>query len=62
MAHVNRFLSIAEGKDFILDIKVARQDLIERGLEVAFDSVDQLYIETRKEAINNAIASHWMEI
>ena len=62
MAHVNRFLSIAERKDFILDINVAKQDLIEYGLEVAFDSVDQLYIETRKEAVSNAIASHWMEI
>ena len=62
MAHVNRFLSIAEKKDFVLDLNKAKQDLIEYGLEVEFDSVDQLYIETRKEAINNAIASHWMEI
>ena len=62
MAHVNRFLNIAEKKDFVLDLNKAKQDLIEYGLEVEFDSVDQLYIETRKEAINNAIASHWMEI
>ena len=62
MAHVNRFLNIAEKKDFVLDLNKAKQDLIEYGLEVEFDSVDQLYIETRKEAISNAIASHWMEI
>jgi hypothetical protein len=62
MAHVNRFLSISERKDFILDIEKAKQDLIENNLKVDFDSVDQLYIETRKEAVSNAIASHWMEI
>lgn len=62
MAHVNRFISISERKNFILDIDKAKQDLIENSLKVDFDSVDELYIETRKEAISNAIASHWMEI
>jgi len=62
MANVNRFLDIAEGKDFNLndkeiDIDRAKKDLIENNLELEFQSIDQLYIETRKEAINNAIAS-----
>ena len=62
MANVNRFLDIAEGKDFNLndkeiDIDRAKRDLIENNLELEFQSIDQLYIETRKEAINNAIAS-----
>ena len=62
MANVNRFLDIAEGKDFNLDdkeidIKRAKKDLMENNLELEFQSIDELYIETRKEAINNAIAS-----
>tara|TARA_R100000152_G_C6641457_1_gene85898 strand:- start:15 stop:485 length:471 start_codon:yes stop_codon:yes gene_type:complete len=62
MANVNKFLNIAEGKQFDLDISAARKDLNHYNLEIDFNSVDELYIETRKEAINNAIASHWMEI
>ena len=62
MANVNRFLKIAEGKEFNLNIDSAKQDLLDYNLDVDFDSVDQLYIETRKETISNAIASHWMGI
>ena len=62
MANVNRFLDIAEGKDFNLsdkevDIGKAKKDLIDNDLKLKFESVNQLYIETRKEAIDNAIAS-----
>ena len=62
MANVNRFLKIAEGKEFNLNIDSAKQDLLDYNLDVDFDSVDELYIETRKETISNAIASHWMGI
>ena len=41
----------------IIDIKRAKKDLMENNLELEFQSIDELYIETRKEAINNAIAS-----
>lgn len=62
MANVNRFLDIAEGKDFTLsdkevDIEKAKKDLIDNNLKLRFESVNQLYIETRKEAIDNAIAA-----
>lgn len=66
MANVNRFLNIAEGKEFNLDsmanIDAAKEDIQHYNLQVNFDSIDQLYIETRREAINNAITSNWMEI
>ena len=66
MANVNRFLNIAEGKEFSLDsmanIDAAKEDIQHYNLQIDFDSIDQLYIETRKEAINNAITSNWMEI
>jgi hypothetical protein len=45
-----------------LNIDSAKQDLLDYNLDIDFDSVDQLYIETRKETISNAIASHWMGI
>ena len=66
MANVNRFLNIAEGKEFNLDsmanIDAAKEDIQHYNLQIDFDSIDQLYIETRREAINNAITSNWMEI
>ena len=49
-------------KEFNLNIDSAKQDLLDYNLDIDFDSVDQLYIETRKETISNAIASHWMGI
>jgi len=67
MANVNRFLGIAEGKDFKLeDVDLNRgeiqKDLEKYDLNLDFKSISELYIETRKEAISHAIASHWMEI
>jgi len=67
MANVNRFLDIAEGKDFNLeDVNINKEkiqkDLEKYDLNLDFKSISELYIETRKEAISHAIASHWMEI
>ncbi len=67
MASVNRFLDIAEGKDFNLESidinkEEIRKDLEKYNLDLNFNSISELYIETRKEAIEHAIASHWMEI
>ena len=67
MANVNRFLDIAEGKDFNLentDInkEEIKKDLEKYNLDLDFNSTSELYIETRKEAISNAVASHWVEI
>ena len=58
MANVNRFLNVAEGKNFnVSDIKPyiikAEEDLQEFNLNLDFKSVDDLYIETRKESIQN---------
>ncbi len=66
MANVNRFLNIAEGKDFNLenaDInkEEIRKDLEKYNLDLDFNSISDLYIETRKEAIEHAVASHWIE-
>ena len=66
MANVNRFLGIAEGRDFSLEELEVNKEEIKKDLEkynlnLDFESVDELYIETRKEAINQAIASQWME-
>tara|TARA_R100000742_G_C4262722_1_gene80558 strand:- start:19 stop:504 length:486 start_codon:yes stop_codon:yes gene_type:complete len=67
MANVNRFLDIAEGKTFNLedvpvDKKEIKKDLEKYDLNLDFNSISELYIETRKEAISHAVASHWMEI
>jgi len=67
MASVNRFLGIAEGKDFNLESadinkEEIRKDLEKYNLDLDFNSISELYIETRKEAIEHAVASHWMEI
>ena len=66
MANVNRFLDIAEGKGFNLentDInkEEIRKDLEQYNLNLDFNSISELYIETRKEAIEHAVASHWIE-
>ena len=66
MANVNRFLDIAEGKDFNLentDInkEEIRKDLEKYNLDLDFNSISDLYIETRKEAIEHAVASQWIE-
>jgi len=60
MANVNRFLSVAEGKDFnvsTMDAHVAqaKKELKELNLDFNFKSVHDLYIETRKESIKNAM-------
>jgi len=67
MANVDRFLGIAEGKEFSLESidlnkEEIKKDLKKYNLNLDFNSISELYIETRKEAINNAVASHWMEI
>ena len=67
MAYVNCFLDITEGKNFNIEpsesqLSRASEDLEKFNLIDNFDSIEQLYIETRQEAIKNAIASHWMEI
>tara|TARA_R100001463_G_C3520292_1_gene220774 strand:- start:784 stop:1269 length:486 start_codon:yes stop_codon:yes gene_type:complete len=67
MANVNRFLKIAEGKNFNLENLALNKQEIEKDLEkynldLDFNSISELYIETRKEAISHAVASHWMEI
>ena len=66
MASVNRFLGIAEGKDFNLESadfnkEEIRKDLEKYNLDLDFNSISELYIETRKEAIEHAVASHWIE-
>tara|TARA_B100000427_G_scaffold60826_1_gene47885 strand:+ start:572 stop:1060 length:489 start_codon:yes stop_codon:yes gene_type:complete len=60
MANVNRFLSVAEGKDFNVStmdsyVTQAKEELKELNLEFNFESVNDLYIETRKESIQNII-------
>ena len=67
MANINRFLDIAEGKNFKfsntdINKEEIKKDLEKYNLDLDFNSTSQLYIETRKEAISNAVASHWVEI
>ena len=62
MANVNRFLSVAERKNFnVLDIDPyvikAKEELEELNLNIKFSDVDELYIETRKESIKNRLDS-----
>lgn len=67
MANVDRFLGIAEGKQFnledvVIDKEKIKKDLERYNLNLNFNSISELYIETRKEAISHAVASHWVEI
>ena len=60
MANVNRFLDIAEGKEFNLestciDKEEIKKELEKYNLDLDFDSISQLYIETRKESIKNTL-------
>ena len=62
MANVNRFLNVAEGKNFNVSevepyIVKAEQELKELNLNLNFQTVDDLYIETRKESIRNTMES-----
>ena len=62
MANVNRFLNVAEGKNFnVSDMQPyvieAEEDLQKFNLNLDFKSVDDLYIETRKESIQNTMDS-----
>ena len=62
MANVNRFLNVAEGKNFNVSdmqpyIIKAEEDLQKFNLNLDFKSVDDLYIETRKESIQNTMDS-----
>ena len=62
MANVNRFLSVAEGKNFNVSdmdpyIIEATEELKDLNLDLSFERVDDLYIETRKESIKNTIDS-----
>ena len=60
MANVNRFLNVAEGMDFNVSsidtyITQAKEELKELNLDFDFKSVNDLYIETRKESIRNTM-------
>jgi len=60
MANVNRFLSVAEGKDFNVSsmdayIVEAEEELKKLNLDFDFESVNDLYIETRRESIKNTM-------
>ena len=62
MANVNRFLNVAEGKNFNVSdmqpyIIKAEEDLQKFNLNLDFKSGDDLYIETRKESIQNTMDS-----
>jgi len=62
MANVNRFLNVAEGKNFNVSdmqpyIIKAEEDLEKFNLNLDFKSVHDLYIETRKESIQNTMDS-----
>ena len=62
MASVNRFLNVAEGKDFNVSdvesyIAQAEKELKDLNLDLNFKTVDDLYIETRKESIKNTMDS-----
>jgi len=63
MACVNNYLSISQGTSFNLipteaHIEQAKEDLKEYKLEENFASVDELYLETRKESIQHAVSAH----
>mgnify|MGYP001345671751 FL=1 len=67
MASVNMFLEIAEASSFntvpsLGQIESSREDLERFGLSLDFESVDQLYLETRQEALANRGLANWVEI
>ena len=67
MASVNAFLGIATASSFNMkpsedQIESAKKDLEKFELDLNFESVSQLYLETRKEALANRVLSDWVEI
>jgi len=63
IACVNNYLSISQGTSFNLipteaHIEQAKEDLKEYKLEENFATVDELYLETRKESIQHAVSAH----
>ena len=67
MASVNMFLEIADASSFNTlpskeQVEGSRKDLEEFELGLDFDSVSQLYLETRQEALSNRAFSSWVEI
>ena len=66
MASVNAFLGIAKASTFNTvpskeQIEDSRKDLEEFGLNLDFGSIEDLYLETRREALA-ARGSDWVEI
>jgi len=66
MASVNAFLGIAEASTFNSipspeQIENTKKDLEEFGLNLDFESIGDLYLETRREALAER-ASNWVEI
>ena len=66
MASVNAFLGIAEASTFNAtpsseQIENAKKDLEEFGLNLDFGSIEDLYLETRREALAER-ALNWVEI
>jgi len=67
MASVNAFLGIAAASSFNMEpslnqIESAKKDLEKFELNLNFESISQLYLETRKEALANRVLSDWVEI
>ena len=67
MASVNAFLGIAAASSFNMEpslnqIESAKKDLEKFELNFNFESISQLYLETRKEALANRVLSDWVEI
>ena len=66
MASVNAFLGIAEASTFnsipsLEQIENTKKDLEEFKLDLDFESIEDLYLETRREALA-ARGSDWVEI
>ena len=67
MAAVNTFLGIATASSFNIkpaqdQIESAKKDLEEFELDLDFESISQLYLETRQETLANRALSSWVEI
>tara|TARA_Y100000593_G_scaffold78783_1_gene146407 strand:+ start:305 stop:793 length:489 start_codon:yes stop_codon:yes gene_type:complete len=67
MASVNMFLEIAGGSSFNttpskIQIEKSKEDLKTFNLNLDFKNVNQLYLETRREAMANSKFVSWIEI
>ena len=67
MASVNTFLGIAEASTFNTEpskdqIEKSKEDLEKFELDLNFESISELYLETRQETLENRALSSWVEI